>query len=145
MDSAWEETKGEAIHTSTFLGNPVGCAMALANLKEIERKNLVKQSSELGEKLLKKLSELKSPSEKLKLLPRGLGLMAGIEFNYNGKPAADFVFKIVKEMLQRGIIVLPESDCGNVLSFTPPLIIKWNQLSSAIDELQDVINTINQQ
>ncbi len=145
MDSAWEETRGEAIHTSTFLGNPVGCAMALANIREIEQKNLVNHSAELGTKLREKLDELKSPSEKLKMLPRGLGLMAGVEFIYNGKPAADFVFKIVKEMLRRGIIVLPEGDCGNVLSFTPPLIIKWGQLSAAIDELQDVINTINQQ
>jgi len=145
MDSAWEETKGEAIHTSTFLGNPVGCAMALANIKEIEQKYLVNHSATLGIKLREKLDELKSPSEKLKMLPRGLGLMAGVEFIYDGKPAADFVFKIVKEMLRRGIIVLPEGDFGNVLSFTPPLIIKWSQLSSAIDELQEVINTINRQ
>ena len=37
MDAAWPESHGEAIHTSTFLGHPVGCAMALAQIGEIER------------------------------------------------------------------------------------------------------------
>ena len=36
MDAAWPPSSGEAIHTSTFLGHPVGCAMALAQIKEIE-------------------------------------------------------------------------------------------------------------
>ena len=40
MDAAWPQSKGEAIHTSTFLGNPVGCAMALASLKELQSKRL---------------------------------------------------------------------------------------------------------
>jgi acetylornithine/succinyldiaminopimelate/putrescine aminotransferase len=39
MDKAWPESTGEAIHTSTFLGHPVGCAMALANIAEIASKN----------------------------------------------------------------------------------------------------------
>ena len=37
MDAAWPASRGEAIHTSTFLGHPVGCAMALAQIKEIEQ------------------------------------------------------------------------------------------------------------
>ena len=52
MDAAWPESRGEAIHTSTFLGNPVGCAMALAQIGEIRRLNLCQRSAELGEFLL---------------------------------------------------------------------------------------------
>lgn len=140
MDKAWKESAGEAIHTSTFLGNPVGCAMALANIDEIANKNLVKRSEALGLKLLHRLNQLKSPSEQYLLSPRGLGLMAGVEVRHNNRPAGDIVFKIVKEMLRRGFILVPEGDSGNVISFTPPLVIKWQQLSSAIDELQDVFN-----
>jgi 4-aminobutyrate aminotransferase-like enzyme len=144
MDAAWEESRGEAMHTSTFLGNPVGCAMALANIGEIENKGLVENSELLGKKLLQKLQTLAEPTGRFILKARGIGLMAGVEFcrKKDNSPPADVVFKIVKEMLKRGYIILPEGDCGNVISFTPPLIIKWNQLSNAIDELQDVINRI---
>ena len=41
MDAAWPPSSGEAIHTSTFLGHPVGCAMALAQIREIESRKLV--------------------------------------------------------------------------------------------------------
>ena len=48
MDAAWPPSSGEAIHTSTFLGHPVGCAMALAQIKEIKAQKLVQRSAELG-------------------------------------------------------------------------------------------------
>src|SRR2546430_12324722 len=52
MDAAWPASSGEAIHTSTFLGHPVGCAMALAQIREIETRNLVQRSATLGRSLL---------------------------------------------------------------------------------------------
>ncbi len=52
MDAAWPPSSGEAIHTSTFLGHPVGCAMALAQIKEIKARKLVQRSAELGDLLL---------------------------------------------------------------------------------------------
>src|SRR5205085_9523779 len=48
MDRAWPLSTGEAIHTSTFLGHPVGCAMALAQIKEIANRKLVERSAALG-------------------------------------------------------------------------------------------------
>src|SRR5438552_2810692 len=76
MDAAWPRSEGEAIHTSTFLGHPVGCAMALAQVAEIRKRELVQSSADLGEFLLRSLSSLRPPSS---ILPsaRGLGLMAG--------------------------------------------------------------------
>ena len=56
MDAAWPASTGEAIHTSTFLGHPVGCAMALAQISEIRRLKLCERSAELGEFLLQQLS-----------------------------------------------------------------------------------------
>jgi 4-aminobutyrate aminotransferase-like enzyme len=56
MDAAWPPSSGEAIHTSTFLGHPVGCAMALAQIREIESRELVRRSAELGRVLLSRLS-----------------------------------------------------------------------------------------
>src|ERR1041385_1130207 len=51
MDRAWPRSTGEAIHTSTFLGNPVGCAMALEQISEIRRGKLVERSARLGRRL----------------------------------------------------------------------------------------------
>src|SRR6201999_1042951 len=44
IDAAWPPSSGEAMHTSTFLGNPVGCAMALAQIAEIRRRKLPERS-----------------------------------------------------------------------------------------------------
>ena len=64
MDAAWPPSRGEAIHTSTFLGHPVGCAMALAQITEIERLKLPESSAELGTFLLDELSKVQSPKSR---------------------------------------------------------------------------------
>src|SRR6266480_5261608 len=71
MDAAWPPSCGEAIHTSTFLGHPVGCAMALAQIKEITRLKLVQRSAKLGSILLEKLSALSATRSTLSLSCRG--------------------------------------------------------------------------
>src|SRR5205823_9316172 len=58
MDAAWPSSTGEAIHTSTFLGHPVGCAMAVAQIKEIRAKKLVERSTKLGHRLISGLTSL---------------------------------------------------------------------------------------
>src|ERR1017187_5490245 len=58
MDAAWPASTGEAIHTSTFLGHPVGCAMALAQIEEIRRLKLCERSAGLGKFLIEQLSTL---------------------------------------------------------------------------------------
>jgi 4-aminobutyrate aminotransferase/(S)-3-amino-2-methylpropionate transaminase len=140
MDAAWPASRGEAIHTSTFLGHPVGCAMALAQIKEIERLNLCKRSAELGEFLLAELSKIQSPKSKVVCKSRGLGLMAGIELRLpDGKPATEATMQAVKTMLRRGFILLPEGGHGNVISFTPPLTITRAQLAKAVNALAEVL------
>ena len=121
MNQAWPVSMGEAIHTSTFLGHPVGCAMALAQIQEITRLKLVERSAQLGKALLKMLPGA-----------RGVGLMVGVE-------VADGGFQITKEMLRRGFIILPEGEQGNVVSFTPPLTITKAQLAVAAKALRECL------
>src|SRR5882724_8428604 len=71
MDAAWPPSTGEAIHTSTFLGHPVGCAMALAQIEEITRLELVRRSSKLGLLLLEMLSKLSAQRLPFSLSARG--------------------------------------------------------------------------
>jgi 4-aminobutyrate aminotransferase-like enzyme len=144
MDAAWPASTGEAIHTSTFLGHPVGCAMALAQIAEIEKLKLPERAAELGEFLLGELQSLQSeiPNLKLEIHPRGLGLMAGVELRRrDGSPATAETFAAVKNLLQRGFIFLPEGEYGNVISFTPPLTITRAQLAKAIAALKEVLTT----
>src|SRR5208283_4204437 len=116
MDTAWPASRGEAIHTSTFLGHPVGCAMALAQIQEIERLDLPEHSAKLGAGLLEQLSAFNLQLSNLHITARGLGLMAGVELRlHDGKPATEAAMKAVKTLLHRGYIFLPEGEHGNVI------------------------------
>ena len=142
MDRAWPASTGEAIHTSTFLGHPVGCAMALAQIQEISRLKLVSRSAELGEQLLRFLRESALPAN-LICEPRGLGLMAGIEINLpDGSPATSQVTRAIKLMLRGGFILLPEGEHSNVISFTPPLTISQEDLFDCVKTLQRVLQQL---
>ncbi len=123
MDS-WPESQGEAIHTSTFMGNPLGCAAALASIGEMKRLKLDTRSRELGEWLTKKLSKL----GKL----RGRGLMLGLQ--------VDNAVPIVEKLLRRGILALPEGSSNEVVGLTPPLVITKRQLNHCLIALGDVIS-----
>ena len=144
MDAAWPRSSGEAIHTSTFLGHPVGCAMALAQIAELRSKKLIQRSSELGRVLLSALRALpvtrhSKGGPTLRLEARGLGLLAGVEVCFaDGKPATTVALNITKQLLHRGFIVLPEGEHSNVLGFTPPLTISREQTNSAVDALADI-------
>ncbi len=138
--NAWPQSHGEAMHTSTFLGHPVGCAMALAQIGEIERLDLPVAAAMLGKSLLEQLSLFQDLKTKFLISARGLGLLAGIELNLpDGKAATAGTFGIIKEMLRRGYILLPEGEHGNVISFTPPLTITRAQLAKAVSELKKVL------
>ncbi len=140
MDAAWPASQGEAIHTSTYLGHPVGCAMALAQIAEIKRLKLCERSAKLGARLLKMLSILHPPSSIL-VQVRGVGLMAGLELlNPDGTPATAESLRVIKALLHRGYILLPEGEHGNIISFTPPLTITETQLTRMVSELQKVLN-----
>ncbi|HZR20837.1 MAG TPA: aspartate aminotransferase family protein [Verrucomicrobiae bacterium] len=139
MDAAWPRSTGEAIHTSTFLGHPVGCAMALANLAEIQRRHLVECSAESGRFLLERLASIRgrlSTAPRFQVQARGLGLLAGLELlRPSGEAATDQVLALIKSLLHEGFIFLPEGEHANVVGFTPPLTISAKQLELAVSAL----------
>lgn len=139
MDAAWPKSQGEAIHTSTFLGHPVGCAMALAQIQEIRRLKLSERSARLGKSLLEALQHLQASH--LTLHARGRGLMTGLELRRaDGSPAATEAIHVIKAMLQRGFLLLPEGEHGNVISFTPPLTVSEAQLKRTLAALAEVLS-----
>jgi len=135
IDAAWPPSTGEAIHTSTFQGHPVGCAMALAQIAEIRSKKLPQRAAQSGRFLLDALrAEFSRPG--LRTEVRGRGLMAGLEIkNDDGR-----AMRAIKEMLGRGFILLPEGTRGNVISFTPPLTISRAELNAAVCALREAFS-----
>jgi 4-aminobutyrate aminotransferase-like enzyme len=137
MDAAWPVSSGEAIHTSTFLGHPVGCVMALAQIEQIERRKLVNASAGLGRKALE-LLRANLRSQTLNYDVRGRGLLIGVELKRaDGSPATNESLIIVKRMLARGFVLLPEGEHANVISLTPPLIISETQLRTTARALAE--------
>lgn len=133
MDRAWPTSEGESMHTSTFLGHPVGCAMALAQIGEIRRLDLTQQSMKLGNYFLAQMRNLKLQRTNV----RGSGLMLGIEFlKSDGTPDTARCLGLVKSLLKAGFIVLPEGEHANVLSFTPPLTITKSEIDTTIEALR---------
>ncbi len=129
---AWAPSSGEALHTSTYLGNPLACAAALATIDEIERRALIERSRNLGGALGERLQQLR----RLPDVPgvRGRGMLWGVEFG-----DAAFLVELVQRALRDGLILLPSGIEGNVLTIAPPLVIEENELWPAIDRLERLI------
>jgi 4-aminobutyrate aminotransferase-like enzyme len=140
MDAAWPASQGEALHTSTFLGHPVGCAMALAQIREIRRRDLPGRSARLGKHFLGRLKQELRPVKRLQWEARGCGLMVGVELRgADGTPATADALKAVKRLLQAGYIALPEGEHSNVVGFTPPLTISAAELNRAARALGEAL------
>lgn len=131
----WPETTGEALHTSTFLGNPVGCAMATASIKEYLDPGMEERVAALSLLLRKKIVPLVDSPFVHEI--RGNGLMKGIELRHHGEtPAGDIAFAVAKSLLKDGILMLPEGPYGNVLAFIPPLTLTEEELVFAVSRIQ---------
>lgn len=140
MDAAWPVSNGEAIHTSTFLGNPVGCAMALAEIAEIRDGGLVGRSERMGRYLAGRLEGLAAKFKAIRAV-RGMGLMLGIELaDSDGAPATGLSLATVKRMLQAGYLLLPEGEWGEVIGLTPPLIVRESHLDRLCGALEKTWN-----
>ncbi len=117
-------------HGTTFGGNPLVCAAALAVIETIEEENLLETTLEKGEWFKKKLEEIQDP--RLKQV-KGLGLMIGVEFDFETKP-------LVIEMLEQGVIA--NSTAGNILRLVPPLTINYEELGKVLVVLKNALKKI---
>jgi acetylornithine/LysW-gamma-L-lysine aminotransferase len=114
-------------HGSTFGGNPLACAAALAALGVIEGEGLPQQAAEKGQYLVERLRAIDSP---LVREVRGLGLMVGIELKKKVAP-------YLQAMTERGVLALPAG--LTVIRLLPPLVIRYDQLDRVVQVLQEVL------
>ena len=122
---------------STFGGNPVSCAAALATLNVIQDEKLVENAARVGAHALARLNAIDHP---LKAQARGAGLFFGIEFIHpDGTPATKFVARVVEAMLQRGVLMNKIGRHGNTLKMRPPMPFSAKNADFALDALQDAL------
>ena len=114
-------------HTSTFGGNPVACAAALASLKVIEQEGLIENAKNLGDYFLRKLKRIES--KKIRDV-RGLGLMIGIELKEKAGP-------YVQKLMQKGVIALLAG--ATVIRLLPPLVISREEIDTVVSALKDIL------
>jgi len=121
----------QGVTFSTFGGNPVTCAAALAVIGYIEKNNLLQNAKEVGTYLREKLEELK---EKYPVIGdvRGLGLMQGLELVYSDKsPNPQAVLQLLEGTRELGLLIGKGGLWGNVIRITPPLICSKNDVDEA--------------
>lgn len=139
----WGFSTGEALHTSTFLGNPLGCAMAIANLKELRAGDWPHRVREKGYAFQARLEALASEFEDL-IGVRGMGLAIAVEFK-NARPhtsSASTAFAVMKELLKRGIVVLIGGTRANILTITPPFIVDFAEMDFFAAQLRDILQRL---
>ena len=115
-------------HGSTFGGNPLSCAAAVAALTAMEEEDLPGQAAAKGDYLMKKLRELDAP---LIREVRGLGLMVGIELKQKVMP-------YIRALQDKKILAL---NAGlTTIRLLPPLVITYEQLDRVVEAIGEVLN-----
>jgi ornithine--oxo-acid transaminase len=117
-------------HGSTFGGNPLACVVAREALKVIVEENLCERAAELGDYLLARLQEIKSPHV---ALCRGKGLFAGIVL----KPRAGGARRFCEALKDRGLLCKETHE--TIIRLAPPLVITKEEIDWALEQVAEVL------
>lgn len=119
-------------HGTTFGGNPMACAAGLATLEAIEEENILQQTQRKGFWLKEMLDDRLGSHPRFRQI-RGLGLMIGVEFDFETKP-------LVMEMMKHGVLANATAD--HVLRMVPPLVITYDELERLTDTIVKSIKAL---
>ena len=131
---------GPGAHGSTFGGNPVCCAAALATLDLVEG-GLLANASVMGDRLMSGLKRLAERHESIGDV-RGLGLMIGVEFvadRGTRAPASKLVHELVQRAFRRGLLLLGAGK--SALRLAPPMVIDESDVDTALGMIDDLLRT----
>jgi 4-aminobutyrate aminotransferase / (S)-3-amino-2-methylpropionate transaminase / 5-aminovalerate transaminase len=127
-------------HLSTFGGNPVSCAAALANIQYLQDEHVAEKSAALGVHATERIT---AATKNVSLVGevRGKGLMIGIELVRDSeKSPASREAEVIRTMcLERGLLIGVGGIYGNVLRIQPPLTISKVQLDQALDTVINIL------
>jgi 4-aminobutyrate aminotransferase len=132
-------------HLSTFGGNPVSCAAALANIEFMQKEDLPRRATETGNYVMSRLRELQSQHPIIGDI-RGLGLMIGVELVRDEKltPATSEAEAIRESLFKKGVLIGVGGVYGNVVRFQPPLVISREQIDHALEAFVSALHEVGQ-
>ena len=129
-------------HASTFGGNPLSCAAAVAVIDIIKEEKLLDNANKQGTYAMKRLSDQEKKSDIVGDV-RGKGLMIGVELvedKESKKPAVQKAAQVIERAWKRGVAIVK---CGwSTLRIAPPLTIDREILNTALDIVEDTINEV---
>jgi len=117
------------VHGSTFGGNPLACAAALATLHAMEAEGLPQRAAALGARLMDGLRALDNPAIRE---VRGMGLMVGVELKGHSAP-------YLAALAEQGVLALPAG--ATVMRFLPPLVISEQDIDTVIEKVGLVLGS----
>jgi putrescine aminotransferase len=131
--SVWNAAyaKDPVMHTSTFGGNELACAAALAAIDVLIEDELVENARVRGEELLSGAQELARRYPTVVKQARGLGLLVGVELTSEG-----YGGWIIPEMVKRGVTAAWTLNMQRVIRLEPPLIVTQSEVEGALDALR---------
>jgi 4-aminobutyrate aminotransferase len=129
-------------HGTTFGGNPVSCAAAIATIEVMQKEGLLDNAFRAGQQAMKRLLVMQERFSPIGDV-RGLGLMIGIEFvREGGLPDTEGLRKVMDFCLEGGLILL---ECGvdkNIIRLAPPLCVKTEELDAGLDILESALGAV---
>lgn len=117
-------------HASTFGGNPLACAAALAVCRTLLDGGMLEHAKRMGDYLAKSLADCKDRQRIVREV-RGLGLLQGVEIDTDAK-------SVVADCLVRGVLINAAGE--RVLRFVPPLVVTQRDIDKLLDTLTVIFN-----
>ncbi len=125
-------------HGSTFGGNPLACAVAMAALEVLKKENLIENASVMGELFRERMEHLKNKSANVSFV-RGKGLLNAV--GIKPKPTGETAWEVCEALRDAGLLAKPTR--RDIIRFAPPLVITEEQMHACCDIIEKVIVQFN--
>lgn len=121
-------------HGSTYGGNPLACAVAMAALDVLQEENLAENAARLGDIFQSEMEQLIAQTDLINNV-RGKGLLNAVVIN--DTPESNTAWNICLKLKSNGLLAKPTH--GNIIRFAPPLIMSEEQLMDCIEIIKDTV------
>lgn len=122
-------------HGSTYGGNPLACAVAMAAMQVLVDEKMTENAETMGQYFRKRMNRIREERPELIRLVRGKGLLNAVVIN--NSESSETAWNICLKLAAEGLLAKPTH--GNIIRFAPPLIINESQMSESCDIIEQVL------